>query len=65
MDLDFKSAFGFNIGAGTDFSIAKTVALFAEFVFHLVSRTPDIQGAQSGGANNWAVQLGAQFGFGK
>jgi opacity protein-like surface antigen len=61
-EQDVDSGFGFNIGAGADFDIAKTVTLFGEFLYHIVSRTPS--GGQSGGANNWAIQLGAQFGFG-
>ncbi|MBL1215761.1 MAG: outer membrane beta-barrel protein [Ignavibacteriae bacterium] len=63
-ELDIESAFGFNAGAGTDIQISKTAAIFAEFVYHIVSRKPE--GApEANGANNWAVQVGVLFGFGK
>ena len=60
-DFDFKSAFGFNIGAGTDIRIGKVTGLFGEFVYHIVSRELDIQGVQSKSANNWAVHAGLQI----
>ena len=63
-ELNFDSAFGFNAGAGTDIQIGKTVAIFAEFVYHIVSRKPE-GATESGGANNWAVQVGVLFGLGK
>jgi hypothetical protein len=56
-ELDIDSAFGFNVGAGTDIQIGKTITLFGEFVYHIVSRK--VEGAQeSNGANNWAIQVG-------
>ncbi len=60
-DIDFKTAFGFNIGAGTDIRIGKVTGLFGEFVYHVVSRELDMEGAQSQGANNWAVLVGFQI----
>lgn len=60
-EIDFKSAFGFNIGAGADFQIGSTTAIFAEFVYHMVSREIDEEGAESFGANNWAAHVGLQF----
>lgn len=65
-EVKLDSGFGFNIGAGTDFVFDKkgASAVFFEFVFHIVSRTPDGANA-SAGFNNWAVQLGYQLGFGK
>ncbi len=60
-DYDFKTAFGFNIGAGTDIRVGKVTGLFGEFVYHLVSRELDVQGAESKSANNWAIQVGFQI----
>ncbi len=64
-ETKFKSAFGFNIGAGADYKVGKTGAVFFEFVYHIVSRAVDVEGAQSSGLNNWAVQAGFQVGLGK
>ncbi len=61
VDLDFKTAFGFNIGAGTDIRIGQVTGLFGEFVYHIVSRELDIEGAESKSANNWAVLVGLQI----
>jgi hypothetical protein len=63
-ELNIDSAFGFNIGAGTDIQIGKTAAIFAEFVYHIVSRKPE-GATESNGANNWAAQVGVLFGLGK
>jgi opacity protein-like surface antigen len=63
-EVKLKSAFGFNIGGGVDYNLSKTGALFLEFVYHIVSREPDAGGTSSG-FNNWAIQLGYQFAFGK
>ncbi|GBD89992.1 hypothetical protein BMS3Abin04_00708 [bacterium BMS3Abin04] len=60
-DFSFKSAFGFNVGAGTDIRIGKVTGLFGEFVYHIVSRELDIQGAESNSANNWAAHVGIQI----
>lgn len=62
-EIDFKSAFGFNIGGGADFQIGSSTAIFAEFVYHMVSREVDEEGAESFGANNWAAHVGLQFGL--
>ncbi len=40
-EIDIKTAFGFNIGAGADFKIGSSSVLFAEFVYHIVSREVD------------------------
>ena len=56
-DVDFKSAVGFNIGAGVDLPMG----LYGEFVYHIVSRELDVEGAESGGANNWAISVGYSF----
>ncbi len=63
-EINFESAFGFNAGAGTDIQIGKTAAIFAEFVYHIVSRKPE-GATEANGANNWAVQVGILFGLGK
>ena len=60
-DFNFKSAFGFNIGAGTDIRVGKVTGLFGEFVYHIVSRELDVQGASSASANNWAAHVGIQI----
>ncbi len=60
-DIDFKTAFGFNIGAGTDIRIGQVTGLFGEFVYHIVSRELDIDGAESNSANNWAILVGFQI----
>lgn len=62
-EIDIKTAFGFNIGAGADLSIGSSNVLFAEFVYHMVSREADGDGAESFSANNWAAHVGFQFGL--
>lgn len=62
-EIELKSAFGFNIGAGADFKIGTSSVLFGEFVYHMVSREVDEKGAESFGANNWAAHVGFQFGL--
>ena len=62
-EIELKSAFGFNIGAGADFKIGTSSALFGEFVYHMVSREADEKEAESFGANNWAAHVGFQFGL--
>lgn len=62
-EYDVKTAFGFNAGAGADFRLNPSTSFFAEFVYHIVDREPDEEGAESFSANNWAIQLGAQFGL--
>jgi hypothetical protein len=62
-EANIDAGFGFNIGAGADFAVGN-VTLFSEFLYHIISRKPE-GAAASTGFNNWAVQIGAQFGFGK
>ena len=52
--------FGFNIGAGV-----KTLpGVYAEFIYHIVSRKADWEGAESMGANNWGIHVGYQLDLG-
>lgn len=62
-EIDTKTAFGFNIGAGADLKIGSSSVLFAEFVYHMVSREVDVEDSESFGANNWAAHVGIQFGL--
>lgn len=62
-EIDIKSAFGFNVGAGLDYKFSTSTLLFGEFVYHMVNREVDEKGAESFGANNWAAQIGIQFGL--
>jgi hypothetical protein len=54
---DFSSALGFNVGAG----INTFTGLNAEFVYHLVKRELDQQGAVSAGYNYWGLRVGYYF----
>jgi len=56
-EADFKSTVGFNIGAGVDMPMG----LYGEFVYHIVSRELDVDGAESAGYNNWAISVGYSF----
>lgn len=56
-EADFKSAVGFNVGAGVDMPMG----LYGEFVYHIVSRELDVSGATSMGYNNWAINVGYSF----
>ena len=59
-DGDYDSAIGFNIGAGV-----KTLpGIYAEFIYHIVKRKGDWEGAESMGANNWGIHVGYQLGLG-
>jgi hypothetical protein len=60
---DFKSTIGFNIGGGVTADWGYDRFWLAEFVYHIVSREFDYEGAESFGANNWAIQLGAGMKF--
>ena len=60
---DFKNAFGFNVGAGLTADFGETKIWMLEFVYHIVSREADVEGAESFGANNWALHLGAGMKF--
>jgi len=62
-ELDIKTAFGFNAGAGADFKMGTSTSFFVEFVYHMVSREPDEEDAESIDANNWAAHVGIQFGL--
>ncbi len=55
--VDFKGAVGFNIGAG----IGTESGLYAEFIYHIVSRELDISGAEALGANNFGAHIGYAF----
>ena len=60
---DLKTAFGFNAGAGVDFSLSSSSSFFSEFVYHIVDREPDEGDSESFSANNWAIQVGVNFGL--
>jgi hypothetical protein len=60
---DYKSAIGFNFGGGVTADWGYDRFWLAEFVYHVVSRELDVEGADSFGANNWALQLGAGMKF--
>jgi len=62
-DESYKSAIGFNFGGGVTADWGMDKFWLAEFVYHIVSRELDVEGAESGGANNWAIQLGAGMKF--
>jgi hypothetical protein len=62
-EVDYKSAFGFNIGGGATGCLGEKMFWLGEFVFHIVSREPDVEGAESAGANNWAVHAGVGMKF--
>jgi hypothetical protein len=58
-DGDFDSAIGFSIGAG----VKAPMGIFAEFVYHIMSRKGDWEGAETYGANNWGIHIGYQMEF--
>ncbi|MDA3862178.1 MAG: outer membrane beta-barrel protein [Melioribacteraceae bacterium] len=65
-DLDLKSAFGFNVGAGAEMNLSNSGGLFAEFVYHIVEREFDAEDTEMEenepfGANNWALHIGFRF----
>jgi opacity protein-like surface antigen len=62
-EQDLKTAFGFNVGAGSDFKINPSTTIFTEFVYHMVDREPDEENAEAFTANNWAIQVGMIFGL--
>ena len=62
-EQDFKSAFGFNVGAGAEIDFSNNNGLFAELVYHIVDRELDVEGAESFKANNWAIHVGFHFGL--
>ncbi len=63
VEEDFKNAIGFNLGGGITADFGENKMWIAEFVYHIVSRELDVQGAESEGANNWAIHLGAGIKF--
>ncbi|MBN1426142.1 hypothetical protein JXA88_16450 [Candidatus Fermentibacteria bacterium] len=62
-DVDYKNAFGFNVGGGLTADFGETKIWMLEFVYHIVSREADVAGSESFGANNWALHLGAGMKF--
>lgn len=62
-DESFKRALGFNVGGGATGCLGGTMYWLGEFVYHIVSRELDVEDAESGGTNNWAVQAGIGVGF--
>lgn len=70
VEIDFKSAFGFNVGAGAEINLSGNNGLFAELVYHIVDRELDIaeedladgESAKMTG-NNFAIQVGFKFGL--
>lgn len=64
--FDMKSAFGFNVGGGAELDFSSNNGLFAEFVYHFVTRENDATDGEetsSFGANNWALHVGFHFGL--
>ncbi|MBU0473573.1 MAG: porin family protein [Bacteroidetes bacterium] len=68
--MDFKNAFGFNVGAGAEMNISGNNGLFVEFVYHIVDRELDVnnEDMEEGDsskmtANNWAIHVGFRFGL--
>ena len=45
VEIDLKSAFEFNIGSGADFKLGSSSFLLTEFVYHMISREADVNGA--------------------
>lgn len=62
-EVDFKSTFGFNFGAGIEINLSPNSGIIAELVYHKVNRKLDLEGAEEGKADNAAVQVGFKFGF--
>ena len=56
---DFKGAVGFNLGAGVN----TFMGIYAELVYHIVSRTLDVEGAEAVGYNNIMINAGYNFSF--
>jgi hypothetical protein len=55
--VDFKGAVGFNIGAG----IGTESGLYAEFIYHIVSRELDFPGSTAIDFNNFGAHIGYSF----
>jgi hypothetical protein len=58
IDESLKTAFGLNFGGGVIGRLGRRAFWVGEFVYHIVTRERDMEGAESFGANNWAVQAG-------
>jgi len=61
--FDLKSAFGFNIGGGAELDFSANNGIYAEIVYHIVTREIDEEGSESFEANNWALHVGFHFGL--
>lgn len=66
--IDFKNAFGFNLGAGGELKLNRRNSIFAEFVYHVVNRELDTTDTENEvnkpfSANNWALHFGFKFGL--
>ena len=55
--IDFKNTLGFNAGAGVE----TFTGLYAEFVYHIVSREFDVPNTVSEGYNYWGLRAGYLF----
>ncbi len=62
-EVNFKNAFGFNLGAGAEIDFSHNNGLFGEIVYHFVNREADQPGSDSFKANNWVIQVGFHFGL--
>jgi opacity protein-like surface antigen len=62
-ETNYKSAFGFNLGAGIEFAVSQTSGIIVEFVYHKVNRTLDVEGAEAGKADNAAIHAGFKLGI--
>lgn len=67
-EMDFKTAFGFYGSVGIDIKLGKTLAIFGEIPFHIVSRKLDIEGVDDDDidpitANNYALIAGVRILF--
>ncbi len=62
-ETDYKSAFGYNIGAGFELAVSPTSGIIVEFVYHKVNRELDVEGAEAGKADNAAIHAGFKLGI--
>ncbi len=62
-ETNYKSAFGYNLGAGFELAVSPTSGIIVEFVYHKVNRTLDVEGAEAGKADNAAIHAGFKFGI--
>ncbi len=61
--INFKSSFGLNVGGGLKVRIGERSFLFGEFVYHMVKRQLDVEGAENMKMDNWAIRAGFEFGL--